>query len=74
MLHLDKLQINSHATIVAFTEESTEQQRLVSLGFTIGSEVKILRKIHSGHMIHCRIKNTEFAIRKSTASKILCKK
>ena len=62
---LNKLPLNHLATIVDVTNH-----RLVSMGFTVGSKIKVIRKIHSGHMIHCKVSNTEFAIREDTAKEV----
>jgi len=63
---LNKLPLNQLATIT-----SVGDTRLVSMGFTVGSKVKVIRKIHSGHMIHCKVSNTEFAIRADTAKQVM---
>ena len=63
---LNKLPLNHLATII-----DVGDKRLVSMGFTVGSKIKVIRKIHSGHMIHCKISNVEFAIRADTAKQVM---
>ena len=71
---LDQLPINLPAAVLDIHPVNTvEAQRLISMGFTVRSKITVIRKIHRGHMIHCRVGSVEFAIRSATARLITVK-
>lgn len=66
-LTVSHLKIGEMATLVEIDPLHQHRNRLIEMGFTSGSPLKIVRKAIFGDPILIRVKNSQFAIRKADA-------
>lgn len=69
-LTIGHLAIGDEAIVASIDAGHTLRQRLMEMGFTEGSPLKIVRKAIFGDPIQIQIRNSHFAIRKADAKSI----
>ncbi|RLI91024.1 MAG: ferrous iron transport protein A [Candidatus Altiarchaeales archaeon] len=69
---LSELKIGDFGTVIRI-EESSIRKRMLDMGFTPGTKIKIMRKAPLGDPICCEIRGTLVSLRKEEASKIIVK-
>lgn len=70
MLDLSLLKIGETAEIIDIDVTCDSRDRLIELGFTKGSKIKVLRKAFSGDPIQIIVRETRFGLRKADAKNI----
>jgi Fe2+ transport system protein FeoA len=67
---LADLKLKEEATIVAITADGAIKDRLIALGFMVGSKVKVLRKSAGGQTFVAQLGANSIALRKEEAKTI----
>lgn len=64
---LDQLPGGRIATVTGLAGDALLRERLAELGFTPGTEVRMIRKAPLGDPLHVRVRNGSFAVRADEA-------
>lgn len=64
---LDQLPIGDAAVVTSLQGEPLLRERLAELGFTRGTEVRVVRRAPLGDPLHVRVRSGSFAVRRDEA-------
>ena len=64
---LDQLPVGDTGRVCGLSGEPLLRERLAELGFTVGTQVLVVRKAPLGDPVHVRVRSGSFAIRADEA-------